>query len=139
MTEDSRADTQSASSALSHVVHRLGAVTAGEHVAFVMAFVVSVWLVAYALAGFPGWMATVLEVAAASVTLVMVFVIQHTQQRVVAATQLKLDELVRVSEADDEVAEIEHTGGDELDRQRERRSTGTRRRERQRPNEARGW
>ena len=125
MTEDSRTATQLERAGLSQVVHRLAAVTAGEHVAFVMAFVVSTWLVAYALAGFPGWMATALEVAAASVTLVMVFVIQHTQQRVVAATQLKLDELVRASEADDEIAEIEHTAGDELDRQRARRSTGT--------------
>jgi low affinity Fe/Cu permease len=104
----------------------LGALTAGEHVGFTIAVAVTVWLVIYALTGFPDWMATALQVTAAAVTLVMVFVIQHTQQRVEAATQLKLDELVRDSGADDDVAGIEAATGDELERQRARRSTAPR-------------
>jgi low affinity Fe/Cu permease len=73
------------------------------------------WLVAYAVAGFPRWMASALEVVAAATTLVMVFVIQHRQQRQEEAVQLKLDELVHASDADDGVARIEERG-DELER-----------------------
>jgi low affinity Fe/Cu permease len=39
------------------------------------------------------------EVCTSSITLVMVFVIQHTQGREQAATQRKLDELLRVTPA----------------------------------------
>jgi low affinity Fe/Cu permease len=46
----------------------------------------------------------------------MVFVILHTQRRIELATQLKLDELVRATDADDSVAEIEATDDDALER-----------------------
>ena len=39
----------------------------------------------------------VFELSVSSVTLIMVFAIQHTQGREQAATQRKLDELIRVS------------------------------------------
>jgi low affinity Fe/Cu permease len=107
---------------MSRTLHRIGEVAAGERAASVVGVVVTVWIVAYALAGFPDWMATALMVVAAAVTLVMVFVIQHTQRRLECATQLKLDELVRASDADDSVAEIEVADDDELERQRERKS-----------------
>jgi low affinity Fe/Cu permease len=42
----------------------------------------------------PGWVVA-FEAATSSVTLIMVFVIQHTQGREQAATQRKLDELLR--------------------------------------------
>jgi len=41
------------------------------------------------------WWLTVLYAATASVTFVMVFVIQHTKARQTSATQRKLDELIR--------------------------------------------
>lgn len=104
---------------LSGLLHRLAAVTAGERVGAVMAAAIGGWLIVYALTGFPEWMATALEVAAAAITIVMLFVIQHTQRRLETATQLKLDELVRVTDADDRVARIE-TDQDELDRQMSR-------------------
>jgi low affinity Fe/Cu permease len=107
---------------MSRALHRVGKVAAGERAATVVAAVVAVWIAAYAIAGFPDWMATTLMVVAAAVTLVMVFVIQHTQRRLECATQLKLDELVRSSDADDSVAEIEVADDDELERQRERKS-----------------
>jgi len=45
--------------------------------------------------GFPAkWVAS-FEVSVSAVTLVMVFAIQHTQAREQAATQRKLDELIR--------------------------------------------
>jgi low affinity Fe/Cu permease len=50
------------------------------------------------------------------VTLVMLFVIQHTQSRHQLALQLKLDELIRTSPAaDDQVVRIEAADVDELD------------------------
>jgi len=45
--------------------------------------------------GFPARWITAFETGAGGVTLVMVFVIQHTQSREQAATQRKLDELLR--------------------------------------------
>jgi len=51
--------------------------------------------------GFPDWWQTTLYVVTGSVTFVMVFVIQHTQQRQTAATQRKLDELLRSSDPAD--------------------------------------
>ncbi len=44
----------------------------------------------------PGWL-TVFETVTSSVTLLMLFVIQHTQSREQAATQRKLDELLRAT------------------------------------------
>jgi low affinity Fe/Cu permease len=115
---------------MSRVLPWIGGVAAGERAATVAGVVVAAWIAAYAIAGFPAWMATALMVVASALTLVMVFVIQHTQRRLECATQLKLDELVRASDADDAVAEIEVADDDELERQRARksavRSTATR-------------
>jgi low affinity Fe/Cu permease len=52
-------------------------------------------LVVGALLGFPNGWAIAFESATSAVTLAMVFVIQHTQSREQAATQRKLDELLR--------------------------------------------
>lgn len=47
----------------------------------------------------------------------MVFVIQHTQQRQIAALQRKLDELIRSSEAaDSTVIAVEEAPDDDLER-----------------------
>ena len=59
------------------------------------------WLALGLTTGFPDWWETALYVTTGSVTFVMVFVIQHTQQRQTAATQRKLDELLRSSELAD--------------------------------------
>ena len=104
----------------SRAVHRVGEAAAGEWVASSVGTLVVAWLVVYAIKGFPSWMATALEVVAASTTLVMVFVIHHTQRRREVAVHLKLDELVRSSDADDAIAEIE-TNHHELDRQHQDR------------------
>jgi len=50
-----------------------------------------------AIAGFPSHWVTGFEVTLSSITLVMVFVIQHTQGREQAATQRKLDELLKAT------------------------------------------
>jgi low affinity Fe/Cu permease len=76
---------------------------------------VVVWGVVGVVAGFPAWWQTVLYSVAASVTFVMVFVIQHTQGRQIAATQRKLDELIRTTAtADDALIAVEEAPDDEL-------------------------
>jgi low affinity Fe/Cu permease len=94
-------------SSVSRGLHRLGRAAAGERTAVAVATLVVLWVVAYAVSAFPSWMATALQVVAAATTLVMVFVIQHSQRRTDAATQLKLDELIQSSDADDRLARIE--------------------------------
>ena len=53
------------------------------------------FLVIGAVLGFPGGWVVAFEVTVAALTLMMVFTIQHTQGREQAATQRKLDELLR--------------------------------------------
>jgi low affinity Fe/Cu permease len=68
---------------------------AGLSVAIMFALVI---LVAVgAIAGFPGHWVTGFEVILSAITLAMVFVIQHTQGREQAATQRKLDELLKAT------------------------------------------
>ena len=52
-------------------------------------------VVAIAVLDFPKSWVAVFELSVSSVTLIMVFAIQHTQGREQAATQRKLDELIR--------------------------------------------
>jgi low affinity Fe/Cu permease len=60
------------------------------------------------------WLAK-FSAGAAGITLVMVFVIQHTQSREQLATQLKLDELIRaLPQADDHLVHVEDGSDDEL-------------------------
>ena len=56
----------------------------------------AVWVLVSLADGFPGRWETVFQtlVAALTLTLAMVFVIQHTQARQQAATQRKLDEIL---------------------------------------------
>ena len=57
------------------------------------------WLVVGLRYRFPDWWETVLYSVTSAVTLVMVFVIQHTQTRQQSATRRKLDELLRAMPA----------------------------------------
>jgi low affinity Fe/Cu permease len=69
--------------------------------------------VALAISGFPQTWETAFAAVCAAVTTVMVFTIQHTQSREQAATQLKLDELIRaLPGADDHLVHVE-SGADE--------------------------
>ena len=75
-----------------------------------------VWLVVGLISGFPGWWETVLYSVTSAVTLVMVFVIQHTQTRQQSATQRKLDELLRaLPSADDRLIAVEEAPDQELE------------------------
>ena len=76
---------------------------------------VVIWLGIGALVRFPDWWETVLYVSSSSVTLVMVFAIQHTQSRQQLATQRKLDELLRTQPAaDDHLIGAEDAPDEEL-------------------------
>jgi low affinity Fe/Cu permease len=100
----------------SRALHRLGEVTAHAGAGLVAALAVLVWLVVGVVAGFPGWWETVLYSSSASVTLVMVFAIQHTQTRQQSATQRKLDELLRAQpSADDSLIAVEEAPDHELE------------------------
>jgi low affinity Fe/Cu permease len=76
---------------------------------------VLVWVIVSAAYGFPGAWERIFQTLVAAVTVVMVFVIQHTQARHQAATQRKLDEILRVlPEADNSLLALEHASDEEL-------------------------
>lgn len=84
-----------------------------------------------AAVGFPAWWVTLYATATATVTVLMVFIIQHTAGREQAAVQRKLDELLRaLPEATESLMLLEEAPEDALrtveERQRSlRRSTTT--------------
>jgi low affinity Fe/Cu permease len=66
-------------------------------------------------AGFPARWETIFQTVVAALTLVMVFVIQHTQARHQRATQRKLDEiLLALPGTDNALVTLEHASDDEL-------------------------
>lgn len=85
----------------SRLLHLVGEVVANSSAGIVAAGLVAVWTIVGAVVGFPPWWQTILYSVTASVTFVMVFVIQHTQARQTSATQRKLDELLRADDAAD--------------------------------------
>jgi low affinity Fe/Cu permease len=107
--------TRPASTPLSRTLHALDRLTSRAATTAVVALVVAVFGVALAIAGFPETWETAFAAAAAAVTTIMVFVIQHTQSREQAATQLKLDELIRaMPQADDHLVHVEAGADEEL-------------------------
>ncbi len=100
---------------ISRVLHLVGDVTSRAGFSASVAAVVACFLIALAIAGFPEAWEAGFATGAAAITLVMVFVIQHTQSRQQLATQLKLDELIRSSpQADDLLVHIETAHDEEL-------------------------
>lgn len=96
-------------------VRRLDHLLARSIVTGVLGAVVAGFVVALALAGFPETWEVAFSTIASAVTLVMVFVLHHAQQREQAATQLKLDELVRaIPQADDHYVHVQAAQDDEL-------------------------
>jgi low affinity Fe/Cu permease len=99
----------------SRTLHRLGELSAHAGAGLVAALAVLVWLAIGLALDFPGWWETVLYATSSSVTLVMVFAIQHTQTRQQSATQRKLDELLRAQPAaDDSLIAVEEATDGEL-------------------------
>jgi low affinity Fe/Cu permease len=108
--------------------HRLGDATTHSNASIGVLAAVVVWGVIGVVADFPRWWTTGLFAVTSAATLVMVFIVQHTQARLEIATQRKLDELLRAMPGADgrliaaEVAsdaELAHIGEQQL---RERRA-----------------
>ena len=100
---------------ISSVVRWIDAITSRATTAGLVAVVLAACALAAVVVGLPdSWLAT-FSAGAAAITLVMVFVIQHTQSREQLATQLKLDELIRaLPQADDHLVHVEEGSDDEL-------------------------
>lgn len=81
----------------SRILYRIEHYSSRAGVSVLIMVVLVLMVAAGAAAGFPGHWVTGFEVTLSAVTLVMVFVIQHTQGREQAATQRKLDELLKVT------------------------------------------
>jgi low affinity Fe/Cu permease len=96
-------------------LYRVGEVVAHAAAGIVAAILVVGWALVGLVTRFPAWWETVLYSVTASVTFVMVFVIQHTQTRQTAAVQRKLDELLRASvHADDTLIAVEEAPDEHL-------------------------
>lgn len=75
----------------------------------------AVWIAVSVAAGFPARWETIFQTLVAALTLVMVFVIQHTQARHQRATQRKLDEiLLAMPDADNSLLTLEHASDEQL-------------------------
>ena len=101
----------------SRLLHRVGDATSLATVGLGVGAVTALWLVAGFFVEFPAWWNNVLYTVTSSITLVMVFVLQHTQARQQAATQRKLDEVVRaLPTANNRLIAVEEAASDgELD------------------------
>ena len=86
----------------SRILYKIEHYTVLPAVALVAIAAVVSFVVAIAILDFPSKWVAAFEISISSVTLVMVFAIQHTQGREQAATQRKLDELIRALPGADE-------------------------------------
>src|SRR5450631_2442124 len=99
----------------SRVLHVLDRWAARPTLAFGVVAAVVVWVLFSVMFGFPAKLESVFQTLASATTLAMVFVIQHTQSRAQAATQRKLDEILRASpSADNTLITLEEAHDNEL-------------------------
>ena len=100
---------------ISRVLQRMGEATSRASTAVGVAAALLVFIIILGAEGFPSTWETAFSTVAEVITLVMLFVIQHTQSRHQLVMQLKLDELIRSSpQADDRVVKLEVAPDDEL-------------------------
>jgi len=108
------------SSVLSATLHAVDSWTSKAWVAVVLSLGTTTALVLTLAAG-SGSDVTALAAVVQVVTLVMVFVVQHTQSRDQRVTQRKLDELLRaLPDADDAMVMLDAGSDDDLERASER-------------------
>ena len=89
---------------------------AGRPVTFILCCaIVVVWAVSGPLFGFSDTWQLIINTGTAIITFLMVFLIQNTQNRDGAALQTKLDELIRVGEAENRFIGIEHLSESEVE------------------------
>lgn len=100
----------------SRTLHRVGEITSHAGAGVVVVIIVLLWILVGWWKSFPGWWEATLYATSSSVTLVMVFAIQHTQARQQAAIQRKLDETLRaIITADDRLIAVEEAPDEELE------------------------
>jgi low affinity Fe/Cu permease len=100
---------------LSRILHAVGDVTSRAAAAAMVLLVLAVFATVLAVNNFPGNWQVGFSTAVSAVTLVMLFVVQHTQSRHQAVLQMKLDELIKASpEADDLLVHLEAADDGEL-------------------------
>lgn len=111
------ADAPTSRGRLSKLLHSIDSVTSRASVALAVAVLSLLTASAFVTGVLPGRWENDFWTVTAAITLAMVFVIQHTQTRHQAATQVKLDELVKgIPEADSRVVKVETASDDELHR-----------------------
>jgi len=99
----------------SRVVHAMHEVTTRPLIAVAVAVVVVACWVIVVVTGFDQDVQFVFATLCSGVTVVMVFVLQHTQQRQQIALQVKLNEIVRaLPRADDRLIAVEMSSDGEL-------------------------
>jgi low affinity Fe/Cu permease len=114
MAEPDRSD-EPARSPVSRLLSGLDRWASHPLLALILLVAAAAWLVFSAAVGFPSRLETIFQTLVAAVTLAMVFVIQHTQARQQAATQRKLDEILRaLPGADNALLSLEHASDHEL-------------------------
>jgi low affinity Fe/Cu permease len=99
----------------SRVLHTLGGFSETATAAVTALLVSGAFLLGALLAPHPTEVLTAFEALAATVTLVMVFTLQHTQARQQVALQRKLDEILQsLPDADNRLVQLENASEDEL-------------------------
>ena len=106
---------------ISRVLHWIGEFTSSSGKTLAVVLVLVIFGIVLGVNRFPQTWQTSFATIVSAITLVMLFVIQHTQSRHQKVLQLKLDELIRASpEADDLAVHLEDAPDDELiERERE--------------------
>ena len=89
---------------------------AGRATTFILAvLVIVIWAVTGPIFGFSDTWQLIINTGTTIITFLMVFLIQNSQNRDSAAIQVKLDELIRVSTAQNSLVGIEHLTDEELE------------------------